>query len=867
MNQLRFSLFYRSLITLLAGLGLVLIYLVLLTSLIQPIQAANFDLTGACPAGVGDVNTLITTIRNANNETLNPGPDTIILASGCIYTLTSIGDTIINTFGQTGLPAITSTITISGNGATILRDPTMPNFRLLYVGSTGNLTLQNLTLQNGLAQGGNGFECSGGAAGMGGAIFNDRGNLTLKKVTLLENVAQGGNGPNAPLTVLGGGGGVGGDGSSISGGGPNGGSGNAGEAGGFGGGGSSNSTGGAGGTGGFGGGGGSSFTTGGRGGFGAGGGCAQGIPGSGGGNAGPTHGGGGAGFGGAIFNLTGTVRLTNTTFYSNSARGGTGYQVDGAGSGFGGAIFNLNGNVNIVNSTIVSNSIVDSGDNPLDPIGGSIFSLGDRFVYYTGDSLANLGTTANLTLVNTIIADTVGGSADCAIVSPPGPPGPPIHTSNISGTNNLIENNYGCVTPNSKTGDPKLGPLQNNGGDTKTLALLPGSPALDAGNNALAPTTDQRGLPRASNSTVDLGAFELQVPLVDLALTKVVTPTLAAAGEMITYTLAFSNASEGTATGVIITDIIPISLTNVTFSNTGATITPSGATNFTWQTENLAQNQGGIITITGILSNPLAAGIFTNTATITSATVDIDSLNNRAKVKLTTILPPDLAITKTVVTANSPTQPGDTISYTVVVGNSGGREAIGVRITDTLPALVNGSGLDETVSIMANEQITFTIPATLDNEATYGTTITNTAYYSHTSGQGKATAAFTIGGSPQLAIRKRVTFSNAPPQPGAPLTYTIVLTNTGDSEAVGVTISDTLPKYINGTDLYQIINLAAGKSVTLTLSANLDKDVPLGETITNVASFSHPSGSGLASQAFLVKEAQKNYLPLILKKS
>ena len=59
--------------------------------------------------------------------------------------------------------------------------------------------------------------------------------------------------------------------------------------------------------------------------------------------------------------------------------------------------------------------------------------------------------------------------------------------------------------------DPLLAPLGNYGGPTQTMALLPGSPAIDAGNNALIPagiTTDQRGLPRIVNSSVDIGAFE-----------------------------------------------------------------------------------------------------------------------------------------------------------------------------------------------------------------------------------------------------------------------------------------------------------------------------------------------------------------------
>ena len=59
--------------------------------------------------------------------------------------------------------------------------------------------------------------------------------------------------------------------------------------------------------------------------------------------------------------------------------------------------------------------------------------------------------------------------------------------------------------------DPLLAPLSNYGGPNQTMALLPGSPAIDAGSNALVPagvTTDQRGFSRFTNGVVDIGAFE-----------------------------------------------------------------------------------------------------------------------------------------------------------------------------------------------------------------------------------------------------------------------------------------------------------------------------------------------------------------------
>ena len=58
--------------------------------------------------------------------------------------------------------------------------------------------------------------------------------------------------------------------------------------------------------------------------------------------------------------------------------------------------------------------------------------------------------------------------------------------------------------------DPLLGPLQNNGGFTETMALRPGSPAIDAGDNSNCPATDQRGVPRPQGAACDIGAYEFQ---------------------------------------------------------------------------------------------------------------------------------------------------------------------------------------------------------------------------------------------------------------------------------------------------------------------------------------------------------------------
>jgi len=80
----------------------------------------------------------------------------------------------------------------------------------------------------------------------------------------------------------------------------------------------------------------------------------------------------------------------------------------------------------------------------------------------------------------------------------------------ITGANNLIEVTFLSPPGDTLTIDPMLGPLANNGGRTRTHALLPGSPALDAGNNAYDLTRDQRGsgFEREIGASADIGAFE-----------------------------------------------------------------------------------------------------------------------------------------------------------------------------------------------------------------------------------------------------------------------------------------------------------------------------------------------------------------------
>ena len=211
--------------------------------------------------------------------------------------------------------------------------------------------------------------------------------------------------------------------------------------------------------------------------------------------------------GGGIHNFLGTVTLTNSTVNGNNAE-------------FGGGILNCSA-AGPSNSTVSSNnaSIPDtlvtltnstiSGNNA-SRIGGGIFNCIGNLVYLFNSTVSGNSTdghgggihngygTAELT--NTMVAKQVSGE-DCS--------GP--ITSN--GHNLDSDGNCSLDAPGDLTADPKLGPLQNNGGRTETHALLPGSPAIDKGNDIYCPSTDQRGVPREDGDgngtkTCDIGTYE-----------------------------------------------------------------------------------------------------------------------------------------------------------------------------------------------------------------------------------------------------------------------------------------------------------------------------------------------------------------------
>ena len=430
---------------------------------------------------------LIEAIHNANDDaqtytdcSAGNGSDTIILQREHVYTLTALDDT---TSDLDGLPPINSTIIIEGNAATIKRSDIfgIDEFRIFHVGHPGNLTLKSLTISNGYL-----------SSDIGGGIWNHYDSIvTLINVTIVNSTAGEGSGiynsgtmvintsvisgNNAADSIDGSSAGIMNDGvltmtrsivaNNI-----------AGQCGGidnsndvlF----ISNST----------------------------------IDNNSSGLCNIGHamivrstisnnhdGGDGGGINNSGFHSVLTVE--DSTISNNTAGNGGGIQNEGTATvrnstisnniaDFAGGGIDNQGAVNLTNVTITNNTANNDNDGGSEGGGGGI---SQRF--------------GTVNMVNTVLAgniDRKGHGPDCL-------------GEITSIGHNLIQDTTGCVISGPAVDDiigqdPLLGPLIE-ADNTLTHALLPSSPAIDAGNNTDAPLVDQRGFPRTFN-TVDIGAYE-----------------------------------------------------------------------------------------------------------------------------------------------------------------------------------------------------------------------------------------------------------------------------------------------------------------------------------------------------------------------
>jgi hypothetical protein len=189
-------------------------------------------------------------------------------------------------------------------------------------------------------------------------------------------------------------------------------------------------------------------------------------------------------------------------------------------SGNGGGVHN-----STLSDTVVSNSTIsDNGSGIYNDNGAIAASVYNTTMSNNGVEIQNVNAPVAVTIGNTIFNVSPGGHS---ILNDFG-------TVTSYGYNVSSDDGGGYLngTGDEINTDPLLGPLQDNGGPTLTHALLPGSPAIDAGDPNFTPPPffDQRGpgFDRIVNGRIDKGSFEVQGPSDTPTPTSTPTPTATA---------------------------------------------------------------------------------------------------------------------------------------------------------------------------------------------------------------------------------------------------------------------------------------------------------------------------------------------------
>ncbi len=238
------------------------------------------------------------------------------------------------------------------------------------------------------------------------------------------------------------------------------------------------------------------------------------------------------GYGGGLYNK-GTATITSSIFAYNRTGGG------GAGAG----IFNV-GDLTVVDSFVGANSSGGDGggivndselsisystisENTASTRGGGIYNgdtmqavnvtIADNSVDAGGGGGGLFADSTATTIINTIVAENTQLMGMLSLPADIAGTVSPSSTNNLIGTGGAGGLVSGTRDNQVGVSDPGLGSLGYNGGPTATMALSPGSPAIDSGTNAPnSGTTDQRGpgFESTYNGGIDIGAYELQPGIV-----------------------------------------------------------------------------------------------------------------------------------------------------------------------------------------------------------------------------------------------------------------------------------------------------------------------------------------------------------------
>ena len=337
-------------------------------------------------------------------------------------------------------------------------------------------------------------------------------------------------------------------------------------------------------------------------------------------------------------------------------------------------------------------------------------------------------------------------------------------------------------------------------------------------------------------------------PAADIGVGKTVDNASPAVGTMVTFTVTATNAGPSPATGVVVTDALPVGLTEVS-----ATPSHGSYTSPTWTVGDL--NVGTPATLT-IVASVDAPGALVNQAQKTQQTeTDPNPTNDSASVSLNAAASANLKILKTQTQTRGAV--GEALTFNIVVFNQGPSPATGVTVSDVLPpgmtfvSAAPAGVYDQATGIwtVGSLGVSSTAVLTLTVTITQPGTLTNTASIVSSDQpdpnplDDASSVTITAEVAADVDVAQAFTGSTVPGQGAG---YTIVVTNHGPSDVANVTVTDLLPAMLvapNWTctaDSGSSCAAAAGTgsiATTVTLQA--------GDTATfNVTAVIAPSATG-----------------------
>lgn len=407
------------------------------------------------------------------------------------------------------------------------------------------------------------------------------------------------------------------------------------------------------------------------------------------------------------------------------------------------------------------------------------------------------------------------------------------NTGNVAANNVVLTDAVPSGTtfvPGSVTGatgtPPTLtlaNPIPAGGTATVTFQVQAGNtppnpnPIPNSATAAFTYTTNPAN-PDGATGTAASNTVTTPVAHAAINLVKAVDKAFAEPGDLLTYTLTLQNTGNTAANNVVLTDAVPAGTTFIPGSVTGATGTPPTLTLIN------PIPAGGISTVTFqvLVGNaiPTPNPIPNNAAAAFTYTVDPLNPNGASGTSASntvTTLVAIAAVTTTKTVDQAFAQPGDTLTYTLTLKNTGSVAANQVVITDPIPAgttfipasLTGATGTPPTLTLTApiaaggTSTVTYQVkvgsgvpnPNPLSNTA--NAAFTYTVDPAKPNGRGGSSASNTVNTEVNLAklnITKSVdkTISYL----GDIITYKLALTNTGNVPADNVVITDTVP---NGT--------------------------------------------------------------------